>query len=50
MNRWCDACDGMSRIAWIQQEFGGENLPDYYWSLEYAAWANYSLTNFHDSK
>ena len=49
MNRWCEARDGLSRVARIQQEVVGEDLPDYYLSLEYAAWANYSLTNFHDS-
>lgn len=49
MNRWCEARDGLSRVASIQQEVVGEDLPDYYLSLEYAAWANYSLTNFYDS-
>ena len=49
MNRWCEACDGLSRIARIQQEVVGEDLPDYHLSLEYAAWANYSLTNFNGS-
>ena len=49
MNCWCDRCDELSRVARIPQELGGENLPDYYLSLEYAAWANYSLINFHNS-
>ena len=49
MNSWCDGCDGLSRVARIQQEVVGEDLPEYYWIFEYAAWANYSLTNFNDS-
>ena len=49
MNRWQEAYEGLSRVAQIQQELVGENLPDYYISLEYAAWANYSLINLSDS-
>ena len=49
MNRWQEAYEGLSRIAQIQQEVVGENIPDYYISLEYAAWANFSLTNLNDS-
>ena len=50
MNRWCDACDGLSRVARIQQEVVGEELPDHYMSLEYAAWVNYSLTKLNNSE
>ena len=49
MNRWQEAYEGLSRIGQIRQEVVGENIPDYYISLEYAAWANYSLTNLNDS-
>ena len=49
MNRWRDAYGGLSRTAQIQQEVVGEDLLDYYISLKYAAWANFSLTNFHNS-
>ena len=36
MNRWQEAYERLSRIAQIQQEVVGENIPDYYISLEYA--------------
>lgn len=49
MNRWSQVYDGLSTIALVQQEVVGKDLPDYYLSREYAAWANYSLTYFHDS-
>ena len=32
-----------------QQEVVGENIPDYYISLEYAAWASLSLTSLNVS-
>ena len=49
MNRWQEAYEGLSRIAQIQQDVVGVNIPDYYISLEYAAWATFSLTNLNDS-
>lgn len=49
INRWQEAYEGLSRIAQIQQELVGENECDYYISLEYAAWASFSLANLSDS-
>ena len=49
MNRWSEAFKGLSRIAQTQHDAVGDDRSDYYFTLEYAAWADYSMTNFHNA-